>query len=454
MHQAPAAQLAQLRQALMPAEDFNRTSWKTNYQPQLGKAQGRPVEIAFPCAGALAGLQGLKDQDIYCRPKMMYDTCEAVRSPIMKMLATMPWVDLSEVKCGDIIGDVMLIDETTLEVPDGVATGPPCISWAGPGGRDPENNPHSAIFWKVCDIIITLGNRGMKFFAIENVRGIKKRYRGETQSMLVKVMDYLQDGLGLSWTIQYWELNTIDFDLPHHRDRIYIVGAANWVLREANMTLPSSIPPQYKTVQPHYTLKDYLDVSPPTRYDDLNSYQQLAYTAYKAKLAPNLADSSMLGKIAIFDLTRNPERKFGAYGFRSDGNVSTLTTINTYLFAMSLGEGANAAERTVHRCLSKNDRARLQGLPTYLFSDLTDKDAAKATGNAFSVPVMGGVLHYMTHMLMRADIITTSPGCRTFEEQLATGGGLARSDAESSSGASGAATGIRLSSMRPPARIS
>ena len=105
------------------------------------------------------------------------------------------------------------------------------------------------------------------------------------------------------------------------------------------------------------------------------------------------------GKFACFDLSRKPNAAYGPK-WRVDDVVETLTTNNGQLYIVALGEGMQ--KPTVHRWLDQAERARLQGLRPELFEACGIVEKKTMTGNAFSVPCIGVVLHFIMQVLTTA----------------------------------------------------
>ena len=108
---------------------------------------------------------------------------------------------------------------------------------------------------------------------------------------------------------------------------------------------------------------------------------------YKALYRDRRHDASLIGTMAVVDISRDPDKAWGPSG-RVDDLAPCLTTANHGLWVFSLGTGD---EYTIDRYLAEAERASLQGFP--LIDNRTElKDARRVYGNAMSVPVAGRVL--------------------------------------------------------------
>ncbi len=88
----------------------------------------------------------------------------------------------------------------------------------------------------------------------------------------------------------------------------------------------------------------------------------------------------------IPDLTRT--------SIRTDGNVPALRTHNEPLWVVRL-EGGLHWSRSAHLV----ERLTLQGFPPEVAQGMSKKQLLRATGNAFSVPVVGAVLSQLLRFL-------------------------------------------------------
>jgi len=86
-------------------------------------------------------------------------------------------------------------------------------------------------------------------------------------------------------------------------------------------------------------------------------------------------------------LDRDMEKTWGMHS-RVDGLVETLRTGDEFKWVVRVGE-----QPYVSRCLHPVERLSLQGFPPSLATTMSKQDVLLHTGNAFSVPVIGAVLH-------------------------------------------------------------
>ena len=167
-----------------------------------------------------------------------------------------------------------------------------------------QADTRTRVFQQIVAHIIEQSGRKLSFFVIENVEGLKKRWRGQDMPYLRKIMYQLENGLVGRWEIAHRVVNTSSFGLPQHRRRIYIVG----IRRMANgahalLNEPDDDNSYWKESQiPRKTLVSCLNPGLPRTPDvDLTAPQVIAkdkYTIMHRNTIPRQ-------QVAIYDLTRS-----------------------------------------------------------------------------------------------------------------------------------------------------
>jgi hypothetical protein len=112
------------------------------------------------------------------------------------------------------------------------------------------------------------------------------------------------------------------------------------------------------------------------------------------------ANMSQQNSVLCVSLDRNPRKAFGKW--MHAGNIlSTLRTCNEMLWILQYD---HLAQLVLSRPLHPVERFAAQGLPARLGECLSKRECLVTTGNAMSVPVVGGVLS----RVLRALPIATS----------------------------------------------
>ncbi len=100
---------------------------------------------------------------------------------------------------------------------DVVLAGFPCQAFSIAGSKRGFADTRGTLFFDVAKII---QDRQPRAFILENVKGLLQHQRGGT---LRRILGVLRDELGYPST-QLRLLNSLDFGVPQHRERVYIVG--------------------------------------------------------------------------------------------------------------------------------------------------------------------------------------------------------------------------------------
>jgi site-specific DNA-cytosine methylase len=312
----------------------------------------------------------------------VYDIREHLRRPLTELHGP---ERASQFKLGDIEGDILNVNEREWERVDGVVSGPPCPPWSTIGQRARHSDPREAVFRKVTDILVDQAFKGCFFFIVEMVPGIRHKQQGQPHSYYEEWLQELR-GRAPQWHIQCWSLNSSTFGLPQDRERVYTIG-----VNLQTVGIPAT-PPLDKLCRAPLrttTLAQFLHPRMPKVWESrLNPNMAANLRAYKKIIEPELLTGT-LGSFACISLDRCPSKDFGKW-VRVDGMVDTFRTCNEHLWLLSLGEGP--AGPSISRPLHPVERLGMQGFPSWVARHLSKRQLLEATGNSFSVPVVGCVL--------------------------------------------------------------
>ena len=208
----------------------------------------------------------------------------------------------------------------------------------------------------------------------------------------------------MPWFVYRVEVtNSKHHGLPHNRPRVFLIGYHRHLVPsvpglDQPLFQPMVVPSLWKLlakgcakldVEKHLTKKE----------------RDCVVNGYLPLLHEHLWNRDLLGKVAVFDISRNPKKKFGAF-LRCDDLVGTLTCANAGLVVISLGEGmedCDGDEGTVpdttpgsapqiFRFLFTEERLRCHGFPNGADFGLSAAQSVKASGNAFSVNAVGRII--------------------------------------------------------------
>ena len=271
------------------------------------------------------------------------------------------------------------MDTQPADVPaaDALVAGPPCPPWSRMGLAASWRDPRAKAFLHILTWIVSLAKRGLKFFVLENVKGMADRRKGDRERPLDRILKILRRGLPENWSIQTVISNSCV--TAQSRERVYLIGSRRSVpdisialerlprAEVKNVLLLSS------SVKKAHHLKD-------THKANLERYMQL--------LRPKLIDAQYSGEIAIFEIDRNP-KAHQRWQLRTDGLTPCLRTRGD-LWVVSLGD----AQPAISRMLCPAERCLLQGISPKSLprKGISDRDVVIGCANAMTVPVVGTIL--------------------------------------------------------------
>lgn len=127
-------------------------------------------------------------------------------------------------------GDLTKIPPKTLPDFDVLISGFPCQTFSIVGKREGlgDKDKGQIIFY----ITKILRKKQPKFFILENVKGLINHNKGNTLKTIISLLE------SSNFRVFYKVLNTLDFGLPHSRERIYFVGIRKDIDKEFNFPIP------------------------------------------------------------------------------------------------------------------------------------------------------------------------------------------------------------------------
>jgi len=254
--------------------------------------------------------------------------------------------------------DIFGRDHKSLPKIDLYVAGFPCQTFSSLGKRKGFNDHRGVIFYECYQTILATQP---KVFILENVKGLVTHDGGRT---LATILGYLHGLKG--YRFSYDVINTKDYGIPQHRERIYIVGCRSG----RDFKFPKPVPLRV-------TIGNILERSPADpKLDQL--------TAHKIKL---LQDLILAGKIDT--LSNN---WFVNLNVSSIARTGIRRDIAPCLLA---GEGSNCVYylTSVRRRLTPREYLRLQGFSDKFKICVPPRYIYKQAGNAMSVNVLCHLYH-------------------------------------------------------------
>ena len=139
-------------------------------------------------------------------------------------------------------GDLTKVDIDKLPDFDFMIAGFPCQSFSIVGNREGLKDKRGQIIYSLMEI---LKKKQVKYFLLENVKGLVNHNRGKTLEIIIKELE------NCGYNVFSKVLNSIDYGVPQMRERIYIVGfRSDLGIRDYKFPAPSNL---------HCDIEDYLD---------------------------------------------------------------------------------------------------------------------------------------------------------------------------------------------------
>ena len=251
--------------------------------------------------------------------------------------------------------DLNSVDVEDIPEHDILCGGFPCQPFSIAGNKLGFDDERSNVFWKILDI---LKHRKPKIVILENVKNLTSHDKGNTFMVVKENLEKL------SYNIKYKILDTSKItNIPHHRERIYIVGFLN---QEA--------------------------------YDsfDFDFKEQTNISLYNM-LEENVGDKYYYtDKFKVFDKVKEEVTKHintnTIYQYRRFYIRENMSNVCPTLTA-NMGSGGHNVPLLKDdkgiRKLTPRECFNLQGFPgNYKLPEICDSKLYKLAGNAVSVPVV------------------------------------------------------------------
>jgi DNA (cytosine-5)-methyltransferase 1 len=220
----------------------------------------------------------------------------------------------------------------------------PCQPFSIAGKRGGMADPRGTVIHGCIDYIKT---KKPKYFILENVMGLITHNAGDTWNVIQNLLSSLVD-----YNISHKLLNTKNYGIPQNRERLFIVGIRQDLVR-APFEFPLPIPLTS-------SIHDYID----TQDTQTDSIRQ------------DVINSGMLEKIpkdAVF-----VDFAFKKYHYPNSGTVCPCIAADSRTWCVPMGRYANIKERLA-----------LQGFRTDEWKQtVSDTQMKKQIGNSMSVNVL------------------------------------------------------------------
>ena len=300
-----------------------------------------PIRIATDCSGIDAPIQALKLLNINFTYEFASDIDANCKMSILQNDNPKIFFD-----------DITTRNHNTLPQIDFYIAGFPCQTFSMLGHRNGFDDIRGTIFFHCFE---TIKNTNPRVFILENVKGLTTHDKGKTFSIILNKLKEL------TYTIYYDIYNTLDYGLPQHRERIYIIGIQH---PTHEYVKPLSIPCE--------DIKNILDAKVIDPY-------YFAITDHKQNILNDLL------KYRIVDSLKN--------NWFVNLNVSSYKRSGAKLNVcpcLLAGAGGNCTyySTLLSRKLTENEYLRLQGFPSSFKICVSRSKTYKQAGNTMSVNVL------------------------------------------------------------------
>jgi DNA (cytosine-5)-methyltransferase 1 len=242
---------------------------------------------------------------------------------------------------------------------DLVCFGNPCQSFSTIGKRRGLKDKRGQVFYAICKY---LKETDAKCFIMENVKGLTHLNKGREFQKMLRVLT------SLGYNVSYNILNSVHFNTPQSRERVFVIGHKTKTFEFTNLlTSNSKIKPLFH----------YLDKSKPDR--ELVSRR---FDHFDLSQPPKVTKSGFIVKAEIAPYT---EKRL----FSSHGTIGTImSSVSPFIYD---------ERHQVTRNLSVSELLRCQSFPTtFKFPPNTSRNKAlKYIGNAVAPNVIKALLQEM-----------------------------------------------------------
>ena len=172
-------------------------------QTPIIKSKKTPLRFMDFCAGIGAGRLGLQNLGMEC---VAFSEIDKKAEKTYRLLFGEDEKNY---------GDLMKIKTSELPDFDVMIAGFPCQTFSVIGQRKGMTDERGQIIYGLIKI---LKDKKIKYFILENVKGLTNHDGGNSLKVILKELD------DAGYKVTYKVLNSIDYGVPQHRERIYFVG--------------------------------------------------------------------------------------------------------------------------------------------------------------------------------------------------------------------------------------
>ena len=265
-------------------------------------------------------------------------------------------------------GDIRAVDLDSIPTFDVLLAGFPCQPFSLIGKRDGLSDPRGQLF---NEVVRFLDAHQPRAFVLENVKNLIKHDKGRTYAFIKSSLESAGEGYEVFESV----LDSQNFGVPQHRERIYIVGIKD---PHKDFSFPTK---SLKSGKKH--VREILEKST----DDKYYLSQKYYEGLMAHKERHAAKGSGFG-CEILDL---------------EGVSNTIVCGNMGRERNLIQDRPISISKWGVRRLTERECARLQGFPDNFKIPVSSTQAYIQFGNAVSVPVAKEVARKLKLFLRQQD---------------------------------------------------
>lgn len=267
-------------------------------------------------------------------------------------------------------GDITQINENDIPEHDILVGGFPCQPFSQAGLKMGFEDTRGTLFF---DIARILNAKRPRAFMLENVKQLRGHNKGQTLEMMLRVLRELN-----YYVPDPQILRSVDFGIPHNRERIFIVGFN----------------------------RDHII------HDDINFEYPVG--TYEETRVGDILEENVIDRYTISDklysghLERKQKHKDkgNGFGFSVFDEQSPYTnTISARYYKDGSEALINQGEARNPRMLTPRECARLQGFPEEFIIPVSRSQSYKQFGNSVTVKVIDEVAEKMIEYMEANDMI-------------------------------------------------
>lgn len=283
-------------------------------------------------------------------------------------------------------GDITL-EETKSYIPDDfdvLCAGFPCQAFSLAGFRRGFAETRGTLFFDVAEI---LRRKQPKGIFLENVKGLKIHDRGRTFETIKNTLDEV--GYVIAEDPQI--VNAMNFGVPQHRERVYIIGVRKDIAREHDIT-KETIQNSYPA--PTDQTKRFVDI----REKDEVSVKYYLSTQYLETLRKHKARHEAKGNGFGYEIIPDDHvaNAIVVGGMGRERNLVVDKRLTNFVPVTHIkGEVNNEGIRR----MTPREWARLQGFPDSFKIAVADASAYKQFGNSVAVPAIQATSEKLLQLL-------------------------------------------------------